>query len=328
MDTGHLAQLIRRLPMAAVMVAALSSDSMGGRGPPIIAYLGHEAPHSDRAYLDFLRVVRQHHAKLLQNARIEYIRLADGDAAAMDLALHFTLDRRPGVIVASTAESSRLASRMSHGLPLVFATYQDPVRAGTVSSLRSPGSRATGVSLADGLDGKRLEILREAAAEVHSVAVLADRSWEQEHDAQRRIGVEAQRLGLGATLVYAETIDELDALMTNPAAAKFDAWYIPPTYIAYLAEARIIAHLRRLQKPAIYSTTNEVRGGGLMAYEQDTSFAWNTIADLVARVLAGEDPGTIPVERPRRYVLSVRTGPEVAATSIAPSVIRRADQIF
>ena len=65
-----------------------------------------------------------------------------------------------------------------------------------------------------------------------------------------------------------------------------------------------------------------------MAYAQDLSFIWPGMADLVARVLGGEDAGAIPIVRPQRFVLAVRTGPE---TGVAPPdlrVVRRADIVY
>lgn len=328
MPIAHLSYAIGLATASALIGMGLSSDSIATRPRPVIAYLGYWTADTDRAYASFLEAIKRKQPHLLREASFEYVTGPDDDEEALAEVIRAAARRKPAVLVAPTGDSALAASRVAGDTPVVFSSYIDPVRSGLVQSMRAPGSHITGISLADWLDGKRLEILREAAPHVRSVAILADRSWAHNYDGEARIAAEAARYGLSATILYVQSEVEVESVMTSPAADKYDAWYVPPTYIAYRVEAKIISHINRLGKPGIFGTTEEVRRGGLMAYSQDTSFVWNTLADLVSRVYAGEDPGSIPVERPRRYVLSVRTGPGTESTPIASSVVRRADRIF
>lgn len=326
MNTALLAYAIRWGVVSGLTVLGLSADSAHRAEPALIGYVGYLKAQSDKPYARFLEAVRTHQPQLLQRARIEYIEGSDADTQQTERAVSQAVARGARVIVAPTGASALAASRAASSAAVVFASYEDPVRGGFVRSLREPGGRITGVSLADELDGKRLELLKDAFPGVHSVAVLTDGEWLSLTDGQARVDRHARRLGLTASIVRVDTVEQLEARLLSKDAERFDAWYVTHTYVTYLAGQRIGSLLARVGKPAIYCTTEAVVAGGLIGYAQDTSFVWPTLAELVARVQSGEPAGSIPVERPRRFVLAVRT--DAALPQVAPSVVRRADAVY
>jgi putative tryptophan/tyrosine transport system substrate-binding protein len=74
----------------------------------------------------------------------------------------------------------------------------DPVKAGLVDSLARPGGNVTGLTLlATELDGKRLELLKEAVPKLASVAVLYDPAIPRSIlEAKEVLPVAARALGL------------------------------------------------------------------------------------------------------------------------------------
>jgi len=107
-----------------------------------------------------------------QNILIEY-RYADGKLERLpDLAADL-VRLKVDVIVASAPRAVFAAKKASTTIPIVFAIATDPVGLGLVSSLARPGGNITGFSLmAPDLDGKRLELLKEAFPTVARVAFL------------------------------------------------------------------------------------------------------------------------------------------------------------
>ncbi|HET9296586.1 MAG TPA: ABC transporter substrate-binding protein [Candidatus Binatia bacterium] len=77
------------------------------------------------------------------------------------------------VIVTIGPGATLAAKKASATIPIVFASANDPVGTGLVSSLAQPGGNITGLSLmVPDLDGKRLELLKEAFPKVARVAFL------------------------------------------------------------------------------------------------------------------------------------------------------------
>ena len=68
------------------------------------------------------------------------------------------------LIVAVSTPAALAAKTSTTTIPVVFCAVADPVGTGLVTSLARPGGNVTGVSqaTAEGLPGKRLELLKEA----------------------------------------------------------------------------------------------------------------------------------------------------------------------
>jgi putative tryptophan/tyrosine transport system substrate-binding protein len=76
----------------------------------------------------------------------------------------------PDVIISGPDNYTRVLQQRTRTIPLVAMT-EDMLRAGLVNSLARPGGNITGISLlSPELDGKRLEILIEAAPGVRKMA--------------------------------------------------------------------------------------------------------------------------------------------------------------
>lgn len=86
---------------------------------------------------------------------------------------------KPDVIVSGMGEPAILALRKATTtIPIVMLVSADPVGTGLVASLARPGGNVTGMSiLAPELGGKRLAVLKEAAATVTRVAVMWNRGY-------------------------------------------------------------------------------------------------------------------------------------------------------
>jgi putative tryptophan/tyrosine transport system substrate-binding protein len=301
------------------------SDRVPGTSGPVIVFLSPVVQAEDVPYRRFSTEWAKAASGRCASARLQHVHALNDQLPVLREAAQRAAALRPAVIVAPTAQSAR-AARQSGQAPVVFASYLNPLRMNLVSAEGPRPESVTGVALDDRLLSKRLEILHEAFPAARRIGLLVDEAWRADSNMDEVLAAEQSRLGLSFAVFSAETAEQAKVILASE-EAQVDAWYIPPTDVGYLAEDIILDHLRRTKTPAIHTTTPEVRNGALMAYAQDLSFAYTAMASLANRVCNGEHAGSIPIERPRRFVLSLRANYDLGDRHIAPSVVARADKI-
>lgn len=259
---------------------------------------------------------------------IDFVSVGGADGLIDDQLVRRAIATKPDLLIAPNGSAAVAARRLGGAVPLVFASYLDPVRGGIVSSLLPRPEAATGVWVVDELDPKRIEILSDAYPGMRSIAVMGDRSWSKNVDAPRTLATGRFIAGLQVTVLLADTLEEARAILSRPQSRNFDAWCIPRSYTALLAGQEIIDTLRNWGKPVIFGSHDLVLAGGPVAYAPDTSQVWAAMASLVWRVRQGEFAGSLPVERPQRFVLSVRATQDTGLPPPHISVVRKADIVI
>jgi putative tryptophan/tyrosine transport system substrate-binding protein len=310
------------LLMRPTVFAAKSS------GTKRVVYVGAESAETDTRYHQFSQAMKSLLTKTELAVQINYVKVPVMAPEAKRRELMPLLAARPDVLVAPTAATALAAIQQPRSSSIVFASAPDPVRAGIVKSLRQPGPQITGVSLADDWHAKRIELLRDAFPRGHKLGVMLDRAWAKNEDFKMLIEEPAKSFGYVANAFLSDTAEEAVRVLQSTEGRRMSAWYVPRNLISFVAEKQIIEQLRRMQVPAIHATEQEVANGALMAFAQDIPAANEMLADLTLRVLRGEDAGSIPIQRPKKFILAVRPRDEAGTPQINPSVIRRADRVY
>lgn len=134
-----------------------------------------------------------------QNLAIEYRSAASQLDRLPDLAAE--LVRLPvDVLVVGGANAARVAQQVTRTIPIVLAAGGDPVGVGLVASLAQPGENITGLSfLGSELEGKRLELLKEAAPTASRVAALFNPASINAAHQWREMGGQPGRWGCSCT---------------------------------------------------------------------------------------------------------------------------------
>jgi putative ABC transport system substrate-binding protein len=97
---------------------------------------------------------------------------------------------------------------------------------------------------------------------------------------------------------------------------------------ALVTNPQLHAHLLQLSLPAVFPYPDAVDHGGLIYYGVDVQALNKRLVALVARVLNGERPATIPVEQPSKYSLAVNLSTARALVMAIPYSVRiRADRV-
>lgn len=305
---------------------ALTADAPPTR-PYRIFFIGDPDAPAKRAYSKLLDAIRDFQPELPKKTALRYIEISGGQDSIASSLLSLAAEK-PDMVVAVSGFEALAAKRAFAHTPIIFASFDEPLEYGIVSSLHSRAEPICGVSLADMLEGKRLEILKQAFPGIRHVGVLADRQWAETMGGRARTEQEAARQGLSVTVLLAEDSAQTQAALTQAMPVPPDAWYIPATPVTDHSAEFIIKQLQTWKKPSIWTSQLETRQGAPMAYSQETDFVWRSLADLIARVHGGEYPGIIPILRPTHFTLTVRMEPASPIPLPDSSIVRRADHII
>ena len=172
----------RRLVVAAGLCGAMGRTFAQPAGPerasmPRIGILSFDGAPSGRnpdPLRGFSIGLREHGYVEGQNILIER-RYADGRADRLAGLAAELVQLKVDVILAAGPDPREAARQATRTIPIVTTSGVNPVREGWARSLARPGGNVTGLTVSfDELDGKRLELLKQAFPHVVRVAVLLD----------------------------------------------------------------------------------------------------------------------------------------------------------
>jgi putative ABC transport system substrate-binding protein len=236
------------------------------------------------------------------------------------------------IVVAGGEPWIRAAKNATTTIPIVMVgSGIDPVAAGFVESLARPGGNVTGITLLTRkLDGKRLELLKEAVPKVARVAVLydpADRATAR--DVKEEIPLAAGALALTARSWEVRDADGFEKVFAALSKQRPDGLYVTGGALMGGNRKRITGLALKSRLPSVYNNRQFVEAGGLMSYGADLADNYRRIAYYVDRILKGAKPADFPVEQPTKFelVINLKAAKQIGLT-IPPNVLARADGII
>jgi len=238
----------------------------------------------------------------------------------------------PDVIVANFTLPVRAALTAATSTIPIVAIMGDPITYGIVRSLARPGGNVTGVTIDAGItvNGKRLQTLKQALPAVSRVAVITSRlEWGAAGGQQ--IQVAGEKLGIQAVGVFLDVAsdDELKRVFKEISDQRVDAVVVSGSGDLLANRAAIVrlAHEHRI--PAIYPYRDFVELGGLLAYAPDAGETGERLAQAVAQVLRGANPGEVPIQQATKFklIINVSTAKALGLT-ISPALLAQADEVI
>jgi len=264
-----------------------------------------------------------------KNIVIEY-RYAEGKLERLpELAVELV---RLKVDVIVTVSSAVLAAKKASAtIPIVFALASDPVGSGLVSSLARPGGNITGLSImAPDLDGKRLELLKEAFPKVVRVAFL----WGGSSGARGNLPLTeleavAKALGLKLLSLPVRSLDDFEGAFARAKKERAQALITAVGGLINAQQRQVLEFAAKNRLPAMYPISQWVEAGGLMSYAPNQADQWRRAADFVDKILKGTKPADIPVEQPTKFEFIVNLkAAEQIGLAIPTKVLARADKVI
>ena len=81
--------------------------------------------------------------------------------------------------------------------------------------------------------------------------------------------------------------------------------------------------------PAMYTSSEFVKAGGLMSYGPDIADLWRRAADFADKILKGTKPADLPVEQPKKFdfLVNLKAATQIGLT-IPNRVLERANKVI
>jgi putative ABC transport system substrate-binding protein len=240
------------------------------------------------------------------------------------------VNRNPDVIVVSSDAIARTARAATGTIPIVWVGG-DPIQAGLVTSLARPGGNITGVTVfaGNGIDGKRLQLLKEALPTASRVAYLDVRTyWEGDARSLREPSQQLQ-ISVVGVLLEKSTPSEYQRVFAEIAQNRPDAIMVHGRADLTAYHQLIVELANKGRLPAMYPWRDYAEAGGLMAYGGDLGEVGRRMADEVHEILNGAKPGDIPIYQPTKYelVINQKTAQSLGLT-LPPELLAAADEVI
>jgi ABC-type uncharacterized transport system substrate-binding protein len=225
---------------------------------------------------------------------------------------------------------SEIPFREKTTIPIIFLVGTDPVQLGLVASLNRPGESITGVSwFGVDLVPKQLSLLHELVPNAAVIALLVDLNVTTAAARVSEVQAAARTLGLQLVVLNARTASDIDVAFASLVRQRASALVVGAGGFFVSRRDQIIALAARHAIPAIYGFREYPMDGGLISYGNDIADAFRQAGVYTGRVLKGDKPADLPVERTTKFelVINLKTAKALGLT-VPLGLQQRADELI
>lgn len=298
---------------------------------PVIGYLGSETP---QRYGSRLTAFRKGLAEIGyaegRNVTIEF-RWAEGQYSRLPALAADLATRKVNLIVAAGgAEVALAAKSATTTIPIVFEMGGDPIALGVVGSMSRPGGNLTGVSSQSvEVSRKRLEFMHEVRPSTNVFAVAINPTSPTSDMQLKNLRTAAESLGLELIVMKTSTEQEFDGMFAAVREARAGGLvFSSDPYFAYRSELLALLATRHAV-PAMTQSRDFPLAGGLMSYGGDFSQSHRHTGMYAGRILKGEKPSDLPVQRVTKLELFINLmAAKALGISFPSSLLSSADEVI
>jgi putative ABC transport system substrate-binding protein len=233
------------------------------------------------------------------------------------------------VIWGGSSAGVRAAANATKTIPIVAVDLEsDPVANGWAASLARPGGNVTGFFLdLPELSGTRLEQLKELVPGLSRVAVLWDASLDR--TPLKATEGAARALGLRMITLEVRRPEELERAFRTAIMKRAQAVLMwgGPMFDGSASKIAALAAQHRLPISGFFPLHTE--SGFLLSYGPDIDDLIRRSWVYADRILKGEKPGNLPVQRPAKFhlVLNLKTAKALGIT-FPQTLLLQADNVI
>jgi putative ABC transport system substrate-binding protein len=264
-----------------------------------------------------------------RNIRLE-IKYADG---AIDRLPHLAAELvalAPAAIVAGSPPAAIAARNATRTIPIIMNSSPDPVAIGLVASIARPGGNVPGFWWGDAaLNGKRLELLKQAVPGIARIGLIFNPDDPTDSDAAKAVAEASKALGLTNRVLEVRVATQLHEAFATAKRENLQGLVIAsgPLFVSSRTDLAALALDTHL--PAIGGFRDFAIAGTLASYGASLSDLYRRKADFLDKVFKGANPADLPIERPIKFefVINLKTAKTLGLT-IGPTLIAQADEVI
>jgi len=246
------------------------------------------------------------------------------------IAKKFAGDSPDVVVSITTPTSQAMISTLPGGIPIVFATVTDPLKAKLIDQYVKPGGRITGVSDAAPIK-QQVELMSEIVPGIEKLGFIYNPGLDNAVSTLEKLREVVEPMGIEVVESPSPTTNEV-----IPAARRLvgdvDAIYVPNDTTVVAALESIVKVGHDTDTPIFAGETGAVGRGVIASVGLDYVGVGKIAGEMAARVLGGEKPGEIDAviayETLTDFIVAVNpASAEAMGVEIPGSVMDRATQI-
>lgn len=324
------------VPPAPVPAAALSPTTPRSKTKPpaklparIEVIMYSETPPSEQTLDGFNKAIAQGPLLPGRDIIIRYHN-AQGDMATLSSILDSAVTGDPAIIVPLSTPTLQVAlGKAKRGSPtIVFGMVANPVAAGAGKSYTDHLPHVTGISVRAPAE-RMVETLKRHFPQFKRVGTLYCPAEVNSVDVKDYFTKIAGEQGIRVDAFAVNTPTEIADAALTLASSSVDAIVQVSDNISNSGFSAITRAARASRKPLISMNSLTIGQGSAIAVGHDYHDVGAATAALVQRVLAGEDPATIPFELPPKIHFTIHTGnARLTGLVIPPALLKEAEKVI
>ena len=297
---------------------------------PVIGFLNGGSPGPFAPYVAAFRQGLKEAGYIEgENVAIEYRWLEGQYDRAPSMAAE--LVRRQVAVIVANNPGNLAAKAATTTIPIVFTTGGDPVQLGFVASLSRPGGNLTGVTqLSVEVGPKRLELAHELVPAATMIGLLVNPANPViAEPITRNLQVASRTLGLTLHVLHASTEREIEMAFATLLQLRAGALVIGSDPFFNIQSEQLAALALRQAMPAIFQYRPFAAAGGLASYGGSIADSYRTAGVYTGRILKGEKPANLPVQRSTKVelIVNLKTARTLGIT-VPTALLVRADEVI
>jgi putative ABC transport system substrate-binding protein len=312
------------------LAAHAQQPATRGRRIAVLLRIAQDDPDAQRDLQNFRKGLWELGWTVGSNILIEY-RYAGADPAQMQNHAAELVGLPAEVVLASGSFAVAALRRETRTTPIVFVRVADPVSQGFVASLAHPGANVTGFSsLEYEMSGKWLALLKGIAPHLVRVALMFNPTTAPYGPGfLPPFETAAPSFAVKPFGALIHDPAEIEGTMSALGSGADGGLIVLPDAFTDVHREQIIALAARHRVPTIYGYRYFTAAGGLISYGPNSADMFRRAAGYVDRILKGEKPADLPIQRPTASELAINLKTAKAlGINISDNMLSLADEVI